>query len=40
MGKLISAFKKAETSADFFYGVMNFIPQLEIRFLIANSRTR
>jgi hypothetical protein len=38
MGKLISAFKKANTSAAYSYGAMNFIPALAFR--IANSCTR
>jgi hypothetical protein len=37
MGKLISAFEKADTSAACSYGAMNFIPGLAIRFQISNS---
>ena len=39
MGKLSSAFKKADTSAAYPYGATNFIPALAIRSRIANSCT-
>jgi hypothetical protein len=32
MGNLSSAFEKADTSAAYPYGAMNFIPELGIRF--------
>jgi hypothetical protein len=40
MGKLSSAFEKADTSAAYSYGAMNFIPALAVRFQISNSGTR
>jgi hypothetical protein len=40
MGKLSSAFEKADTSAANSYGAMNFIPALALRFRISNSCTR
>ncbi len=39
MGKLSSAFEKANTSAAYPYGLINFVPALGIHFRIANSRT-
>ncbi len=39
MGKLSSAFKKADTSDAYPYGATNFISALAIRFPIANSYT-
>jgi hypothetical protein len=40
VGKLISAFEKANTSAAYPYGTMNFIPALGIHFRIVKSRTQ
>jgi hypothetical protein len=40
VGKLISAFEKASTSAAYPYGTMNFIPALGIHFRIVKNRTR
>jgi hypothetical protein len=40
MEELISAFEKAHTNAAAPYIVMNFIPELEIGFRIANSCMR
>jgi hypothetical protein len=40
MGKLSSAFEKAETSAAYLYGAMNLTPALAIRFQIAKSFMR
>jgi hypothetical protein len=40
MGKLSSAFEKADTSAAYSYSMMNFVPLLGIQIKIANSCTR
>jgi hypothetical protein len=40
MGKLSSAFEKADTSAICPYSMMNLIPLLGLHFQISNSRTR